>query len=121
MAKNYKGPGSIRTWTNNTGAAVASGDVVVVGQQIGIALGDIADGADGEVAFEGEFTVPKVAGAAINHGEMVMWDASAGAFDDNAATPASGDVSGAAVAAHKPADADTEMVIQLANRIGTVA
>lgn len=117
---NYVSPGATRTWTNGTGAAVVSGQVVVVGQQIGIATNDIANGATGEVCFVGRFTVPKVSGAVIAHGEKVIWDASAAAFDDNAATPATGDVSNAAVAAEAAGNGVTSFDIVLANLPGTV-
>lgn len=113
-------PGSIRDWTNATGSAVAAGDVVKVGQQLAIACVDIANGATGSVAFEGEFTVPKVSAAVIAHGEMVIWDVSAGEFDDNLATPASGDVSNAAIAAEAAGNGVTSFRVQLANRLGSV-
>lgn len=120
MAKNFVQSGKTRTWTNGTGGNVSAGSVVVVGQQLGIALVDIPAGESGEVAFEGSYVVPKVEDAVIKHGEMVIWDASASAFDDNQATPQTGDVSGAAVAAEDAGAGVTEMTIQLANRIGTV-
>ena len=47
------------------GATIASGDVVVIGNIIGVALGDIANGATGSVATRGVFTVPKVSAAVI--------------------------------------------------------
>lgn len=119
--KNEVNSGCVRTWTNGTGSAVSSGDVVVVGQQIGIAVVDIANGATGAVSFEGRFTVAKVSAAVIAHGEMVMWDASASAFDDNAATPATGDVTNAATAAEAAGASVTSFDIVLSNRIGTVA
>lgn len=119
--KNYVKPGDTRDWTNGTGSAVASGDVVVVGQQLAIASVDIANGATGSLTFTGEFSVAKVSGAVIKHGEMVIWDVSAGAFDDNLALPATGDVSNAAVAAEDGDSGATTLKVQLANRIGTVA
>ncbi len=119
---NFQQPGDIRDWTNGTGSAVSAGDVVVVGQQLGVAAVDIANGATGSVYFEGVFkNVPKVTAAVIADGEMVMLDVSAGAFDDNAATPATGDVTNAASAVGAFTNSDTTMTIQLANRIGTVA
>lgn len=118
---NYVKPGSVRTWTNGTGAAVVSGQVVKVGHQLAIATVDIANGASGEVAFEGEFTVPKVAAAVIAHGEKVLWDVSAAAFDAALAVAAAGDVSNAAIAAEDSGNGVTSFRIQLANRLGTVA
>jgi predicted RecA/RadA family phage recombinase len=118
---NYIAPGVTRPWTNGTGSNVSSGDVVVVGQQIAIACVDIADTETGEVQYTGRFSVAKVSAAVIADGEMVMWDSSASAFDDNAATPASGDVTNAASAVGAWAATTTTMEIQLADRIGTVA
>ena len=98
MAKNYVSDGNVINWTNGTGSAVSSGDVVATGHCIGVALVDIADGATGSVAVEGVFTVPKVSAAVFTQGEKLIWDASASAFDDSAATPATGDITGGAVA-----------------------
>lgn len=94
MATNYVQPGEVIDWTNGTGSAVSAGAVVAVGQMLGIALVDIANGATGSVRIRGVFTVPKVSAAVIAAGESLVWDVSAGAFDDNLATPASGDISG---------------------------
>jgi len=117
---NYIKPGNTRTWVNTTGAAVVSGEVVVVGQQLAIASVDIANTASGEVSFTGVFQVPKVSAAVIAHGEMVMFDSSANAFDDNAATPATGDVSNAAIAAQAAGAGVLEMQVQFANLLGAV-
>jgi predicted RecA/RadA family phage recombinase len=98
MAKNYVKDGTVLTY-DNTGAAISSGDVVVVGNLLGVAIPDIAaTSGSGTVQIVGVFDLPKVDAAVIAQGEMVIWDSSAGAFDDNAATPASGDVSNAAIA-----------------------
>jgi predicted RecA/RadA family phage recombinase len=121
MAKTYVQPGDAITWTNGTGSAVVSGQVVKVGQTLGVALVDIANGASGEVAVEGVFTVPKVSGAVISQGEMIMWDVSAGAFDDNAATPATGDVTNAAMAFEAAGNGVTSIKAHFGKRIGTVA
>ncbi len=107
-------------WTNG-GTAKSSGDVVVIGNLIGICAVDIANGASGIVHLHGEFTVPKVTAAVFNAGEMLIWDASAGKFDDNAATPATGDVSNAAIAVTAGTSSETTCRINLAARFGTVA
>lgn len=117
---NYVQEGKVKTITNASGTAYVAGQLVRVGQQLAVCAVAIANGASGEAAFEGVFTVPKVSGAVIAAGEMVIWDASAAAFDDNAATPASGDVSNAASAVGAWGNGTTSMTIQLANRIGTV-
>lgn len=121
MAKTYVQPGNVLDWTNGTGAAVSSGDVVVVGQQIGVALVDIADGETGSLAMSGVFTCPKVAAAAIGQGEEIIWDASAAAFDDSAAVPATGDVSRCCVAAKAAGNGATTVDVKLNVGVGTVA
>jgi predicted RecA/RadA family phage recombinase len=79
---------------------VSSGDIVKVGTNndaiLCVALVDIANGASGSLGYNCEVAAPKVSAAVFNQGESLNWDVSAGAFDDNAATPATGDVSGAA-------------------------
>ena len=101
MTTNAVQPGNVIDYT--AGSTIASGDVVVIGNIIGVALGDIANGATGSVATRGVFTVPKVSAAVIAQGESLVWDVSAGKFDDNAASPATGDISGAAACAWEAA------------------
>ncbi len=98
MAKNFVSDGDVIPWTNNSGQGVASGQVVVIGHQLGVALVAIAADATGSVALGGVFTVPKVPAAAFEQGEKLLWDASANAFDGSAAAAAAGDVTGAAFA-----------------------
>ncbi len=117
---NFVQPGSRLTWTNG-GSAVLSGAVVVVGQQIGVATGDIGAGATGELAMEGVYTLPKVSGAVIVAGEKVLWDASAGAFDDNLASPATGDVSVCCVAWEDAGNGVTTLAVKINVGVGTVA
>lgn len=121
MATNYVQPGKVITWTNATGSAVESGDVVVVGQILGVVLVDVANGASGEVAIDGVYDVPKVSAAVIAQGESLTWDVSAGAFDDNAATPATGDVTGAPAVAYEAAgDGVTTIAVKFTGTPGTV-
>lgn len=105
--------GSTVNYTNSSGATIASGAVVAMGHCLGIAVGDIADGETGAVAIEGKFTVPKVAAAVFAVGEKLVWDASAAAFDDSAAVPASGDITGGAVAAVAGAATEATCVVVL--------
>lgn len=72
MAKNFIQEGSIIPFT--AGAAITSGQVVVVGSLVGIAMGDVANGAVGQLAVEGIFDVP-AATAEITVGAPVYWDA----------------------------------------------
>lgn len=121
MANNYLKPGNIIDWTNGTGTAVVSGQVVVIGKLLGVALVDIANGASGSVQIEGVFSVPKVSAAVIAAGENLTWDVSAGAFDDNAATPATGDVTGPpAVAIEAAGNGVTTLKVKFTGVPGTV-
>ena len=80
---------------------------------IGIAITDIANGETGAVAVKGKFTVPKVSGAVFAQGEKLIWDSSAGAFDDSSATPATGDITGGVVAAGAGANGETTATVIL--------
>jgi predicted RecA/RadA family phage recombinase len=125
MTTKYVGPGETIDWYNDSGSAVSANDVLVLGTNstsiMGVALEDIASTATGAVAIDGVFTLAKVSAAAIDAGESVIWDASASAFDDNQATPATGDVSGCCVAVETKAATTTTVKVKLNVGIGTVA
>ncbi|CAN7475219.1 DUF2190 family protein [Variovorax paradoxus] len=55
-------------------ANVASGELVVIGARVGIAMSDMAVGESGAVRVKGVFELPKAA-AAIEQGAEVYWDA----------------------------------------------
>lgn len=113
--------GNVIDWVNGTGGAITSNTVVKMGNILGVALVDIADGATGSVALRGVFTVPKVTAAVIAQGESLTWDVSAGKFDDNAAVPATGDVTGApAVAFEAGTNGMTELKVMFTGVPGTV-
>lgn len=121
MANNYVHEGKVIQYTNG-GSALGSGDVVVVGKMVGVCLVDIANGAVGDVAIDGVFNLAKVDAAVIAQGDTVIWDASASKFDDSAATPATGDVSGSCVAMEaKGATTGANILIKLNVGVGTVA
>lgn len=101
MATNYVAEGKVVNYT--AGADITAGSVVKMNKLLGVALTDIANGATGPVQIEGVFDCPKVTGAVIALGESLTWDVSAGNFDDSAATPATGDVTGAAAVAMEAA------------------
>lgn len=109
MAQNFQQDGDRIPYTS-TGAATSAGDVVVIGNVLGVALVDIAENATGTVAIKGVFTCPKVSGAVIAQGEKVTWDSSAGAFDDSLATPATGDVTGASAFAFEAKGTSTTTI-----------
>jgi predicted RecA/RadA family phage recombinase len=121
MATNYVSDGDVIQWTNGTGSAVTAGSIVKAGNILGVALVDIADGATGSVAIEGVFdNIPKVSGAVFVQGEKLIWDVSAGKFDDSAATPATGDVTGGAIAWAAGANLETTCTIKLTPGNSTV-
>lgn len=124
MADNYQQPGDVIQFT--AAADITSGQVVKVGQTLGIALQDIANGAVGSVALSGVFTCPKVSAAVIKAGESLTWDVSAaagaGEFDDNAASPATGDVTGpTAIAFEDAGNGATTLAVKFTGVPGTVA
>lgn len=75
MAKNYVQPGNVMDVV--VGAKTDAGDVVVVGDIVGVALSDIANGATGPVQVSGVFELPKAASQAISQGVTVYWNGSA--------------------------------------------
>jgi len=125
MATNYVQPGDVIDWLNG-GTDVASGDPVAIGSNgdavMGIASVDIANGETGSVKLTGVFAVAKVDAAVIAAGEYVVWDSSAGGVDDNAATPATGDVSKGMMAIEaKGATTGETINVKLTGRPGTLA
>ncbi|WP_346839820.1 capsid cement protein [Microbulbifer sp. SAOS-129_SWC] len=121
MAKNYQQEGKVLSFTNSTGSDIAAGDVVVMGAVLAVALSDIVDGESGSVQTQEVFIVPKVSGAVIAQGEDLTWDVSAAAFDDNQATPATGDITGAAAFAAEAAGAGvTTIAVRFTGVPGTV-
>lgn len=61
MAKNYYQDGTTLDWTNGTGKAVLSGQPVIVGSVVGVALGNIPVDGEGVLKMTGVFVLPKVA------------------------------------------------------------
>lgn len=119
MTSKYVQPGKVLQYT--AGSNIASGDVVVIGKILGVALNAIASGATGSVAIDGVFTLPKVTTAVIPQGSHLLWDVSAGKFDVGTATPATGDVSGPpAVAFEAAGNGATTLAVKLTGVPGTV-
>lgn len=119
MATNYVQHGNTIDYTAT--ATHASGDVVVIGEQLGVLIDSAVSGDVVTAAMEGVFQLPKVSAAVIAKGESVIWDVSAGAFDDNAAVPATGDVSNACTAWEDGIATQTTIKVKLNTGKGTVA
>lgn len=112
--------GDTRPYTNSTGSAIASGDVVVVGSTVNVALADIPNGADGDLQATGVVELPKAAAADIANGSAPVWDASAGEFVAEGTALAAGDVSGAVTAWAAAGNGAETVLVKLNTAIGTV-
>ena len=115
--KNYVNDGNTIPYTNGGGSTIASGTLVKTGHTLGWAVADIPAGASGTLRISGKGTAPKVSAAVFVVGEKLVFDVSAGsgvgAFDDSVATPAAGDVTGAAIAAVAGANTETTCTVIL--------
>jgi predicted RecA/RadA family phage recombinase len=115
MTVKFVQVGSVIDFT--TAGAVAVGDLLVMGHTLGVAMKAAAG--SGEVipvAIEGVFSgLPKVSAAVFAVGEKLILDVSAtpDAFDDSAATPATGDITGAAIAVVAGANTETTCTVKL--------
>ncbi len=107
MAQNHVQKGDAMPWTNGTGSAVASGDVVVVSAMVCVALGDIADGEEGNLATCEVFEVAKEAPLVIAQGDIVYWDAVNSNIDKTDTNVRAGKAFAAA------ASADTTVLVKL--------
>lgn len=103
MARTFTQPGKVIQHT--AAAALSAGDVVIVGNLVGVALVDMAIGETGSVSISGVHTLPKVTGTAWTQGAVLDWDDSLGAFATTIVTPAAGDLEGGAIAAADAASA----------------
>jgi predicted RecA/RadA family phage recombinase len=116
MTTKYVSTGE--TVEHTAGSTIASNDVVVIGDCVGIALADAASGADVTLSLCGRFTVAKVTGTAWAQGDRLDWDASESKFAKGLST-AIGDVADCAFAAVDAGSADATGDIILCNP-GTV-
>ena len=71
---SFRGQGYRSQHTNATSTAIASGDVVVLGNEIGIAMSDIAVGATGVVERCGEHELAATSADAWVDGAQLYWD-----------------------------------------------
>lgn len=111
MTTKFLQKGDVKNYA--AGSNIVSGQVVGLKHCVGVALADIANGGTGPVAVEGVFQVPKVTGTAWADGEKLLWDVSASKFDGSGATPATGDIMGAAIAWGAAASGDAVAYVKL--------
>lgn len=73
---NYKQPGQIMEYSNS-GSAISSGDPVVIGNRIGVAITDIAATSGvGSVQMEGVFELDKDGDESFTQGDALFFDSS---------------------------------------------
>lgn len=115
--KNAVSDGNTISYTNGGGSTIPGGRLVATGHTLGVAVADIPAGATGTLRISGAIAAPKVSAAVFAVGEKLVFDISAGggvgAFDDSAATPAAGDLTGAAIAAKAGANGETSCEVIL--------
>ncbi len=107
--KNYVQDGNVIDYI--AGSAISSGDIVVIGPMIGMAVDDIANGATGPVIIEGVVDMPKNTATAMAVGTTPYWDISA--TELAAGTAATGDVDNALVVVEAALAADTTVKVKL--------
>ena len=105
-----------RTIDYTPSAAVAAGDVVVLGDLVCVANVDIPAGALGALATEGVFDFPKDTATAMAAGVDVYWDAAAGQATED---PAGGANKHAGKTVAAAAATDTTVRVKLAGAGGT--
>jgi len=74
MSNKYVQPGEIITWTNGTGADVDAGDVVAVGDRIGVCVTDIDNGDDGAVRVQDVVVLAAKSADDWSDGDYLWWD-----------------------------------------------
>lgn len=73
--RNFLARGDALTITNTTGAAIASGEGVVLGSIFGVAAGPIPVNAEGVINVTGVYLLPKAGTQAWSVGDVVYWEA----------------------------------------------
>jgi len=115
MSDNFRAKGDIVNYV--AGGTITSGQAVKMSHTLGVALKSGVSGDTIPVAIEGVYEMNKVDAAVFVVGEKLIWDVSedsnAGGFDDSAATPASGDITGAAIAMRAGAASETTCLVKL--------
>ena len=73
--KNFQQDGKKINWVNGTSADVSAGDMVKVGDRVGVCSNDITDGATGVVTLIGVFkSIPKLSTDVVAMGVDLYWD-----------------------------------------------
>jgi len=72
MTSKFVQPGTVLDYT--PGSAVTSGQVVLIGVRIGVALKDIAANATGPLQVAGVFNIAKLSTDVVAPGAALYWD-----------------------------------------------
>ncbi len=72
MTSKFVQPGTVLDYT--PGSAVTSGQVVLIGVRIGVALKDIAANATGPLQVAGVFNIAKLSADVVAQGAALYWD-----------------------------------------------
>jgi len=72
MATNFVQPG--KALPIIAAAVLTSGQAFLVGSRLAVAMGDIANGAEGEAAFEGVWNITCLGTDVITQGAPLYWD-----------------------------------------------
>lgn len=110
MAKNFVQDGNVIDYTAATG--ISSGELVLIGTTLAVAVTDIPAGATGALAVEGVYRLPKAA-VAIQAGEKLIYDASTGYLTNSEHATAAGDLIGGALAVKPAAPGDSHVVAKI--------
>lgn len=106
MANGHIREGKTLPYTNGTGSAIAAGTVIEMGAMIGVALGDIANGATGMIAVDEVWELSKETGVAFTIGDQLYWDA-----DNNRLDKTNTNIPCGKAAANAASDATTAQVL----------
>jgi predicted RecA/RadA family phage recombinase len=83
--KNFVQPGEIMEYSNS-GSAISSGDIVVIGERIGVAMVDIAaTTGKGSVSMEGVYELPKTTAQTWAQGDRLFYSSGTGKLTNVAA------------------------------------
>ena len=73
MATNYIMSGEVIDYV--AGSNISSGQTLLIGNRIGVAMNTIANGATGAVRVLGVFTIAKLSTDVVAAGDLLYWDA----------------------------------------------
>ncbi|MEM9791082.1 MAG: DUF2190 family protein [Planctomycetota bacterium] len=113
MKNLIQSPADVLQWTNDTGSAVASGDLIVLRSgnagKIGVAVTDIADGQTGAVAIKNRVVeLPALTGTAFADAVVLYWDDTNGRLTNDAT---GNTLAGSAAQAKASASAVAELLL----------